>query len=108
MLQHIPSNDILIAFWHGLVHQKSCLSNMLNFLNELTGIMREGNGVDVWFGEKCNRVNHKPLADLCFREDCINGLRSILRKRMLRVKVEGELSEWTTIPSGVPHNLVHR
>ncbi len=113
MYAHMVANGILSDAQHGFVHQRSCLSNLLSFLDGVTSMMEEGEDVDVCFMDfkkAFDLVNHRlllvKLRALGFGGDCIDWVRSFLEDRMFRVKVEGDMSDWAAAPSGVPQGSV--
>ncbi len=76
-------------------------------------MLEDGDDVDVCFmdfKEAFDLVNHRLLLEklraLGFGEDCIAWVRAFLGNREFRVRVEGEISEWATAPSGEPQTSV--
>ncbi len=49
MYAHVVWNGILSNAQHSFVHQRSCLSNLLSFLDGVTNMLEEGEDVDVCF-----------------------------------------------------------
>ncbi len=89
------------------------VSNLLSFLDGVTGMLEDGEDVDVCFMDfkkAFDLVNHRlllvKLRALGFRDDCVEWVRTFLENRTFRVSVEGEVSEWTAAPSGVPQGSI--
>lgn len=45
--RHIKDKKIIISNQHGFTEGKSCLINLINFCDEVTGLVDEGRAVDV-------------------------------------------------------------
>ncbi len=75
--KHMVTKSILSDAQHGFVHQRSCLSNLLSFLDGATKMLGDGDGVNVCFMDfkkVFDLVNHRLLLEkmraLGFGEDC--------------------------------------
>ena len=44
---HLLNNNLLIESQHGFMQRKSCLTNLIEYLDELTRLVDEGHSVDV-------------------------------------------------------------
>ncbi len=78
MYQHMVADGILSDAQHRFIHQRSCLSNLLSFLDGVTEMLEDGDYVDVCFmdfNKAFDLVNHRLLLErlraLGFGEDCI-------------------------------------
>jgi len=98
---------------HGF-RKGSCLSNLLQFLDAVTGSLDKNNCIDVIyldFAKAFDKVPHERLLDkvsrlsmeLVVRYGC--GLRNgyVIGNR---VCVSGRCSNWISVTSGVPQGLV--
>jgi len=47
LVHHLESNDLLFESQHGFRQGKSCLSNLLTFLDKVTTYIDDGNNIDV-------------------------------------------------------------
>ncbi len=101
MNQHLVGNSILSDALHDFVRQRSCLSNLLSFLDGVTKMLEDDDDVDVCFMDLTKAfdlVNHRlllvKLRALGFDEDCFAWARAFLGNRQFRVGVKGEISEW--------------
>jgi len=45
--RHIKNKKIIRSCWRGFNKRKSCLTNLMNFLIEMTGLVDDGRGVDI-------------------------------------------------------------
>ncbi len=82
------ANSILSDAQHGFVHQRSCLSNLLSFLDGVTKMLEDGGDVDVCFMDfkkAFDLVYHRLLLEqlraLGFGEDCIAWVGGFLGNR---------------------------
>ncbi len=76
-------------------------------------MLEDGDDVDACFMDfkkAFDLVNHRlllvNLRALGLGEDCIAWVRAFLANREFRVRIKGEISEWETVPSGVPQGSV--
>ena len=98
---------------HGFLKAKSCLTNLLCFLEEITKWVDDGSPVDVIyldFQKAFDKVPHQRLI-LKLKSDgmgniIINWIEQWLTYRRQRVVVEGEVSSWKSVMSGVPQGYV--
>ncbi len=91
MNEHMVAYSILSDTQHGFVHQRSCLSNLLSFLDEVTKMLEDGDDVDVCFKgikKAFDQLNHRlllvKLRALGFEKDCIACVRVFLGNREFR------------------------
>ena len=64
IMKHIIDNDILYRSQHGFLARRSCLTNLLEYINTLTKLVDEGHSVDVVyldFSKAFDKVPHKRL-----------------------------------------------
>ncbi len=71
MYQHMVANSILCNAHHGFVHQRSCLSNLLSFLDGVTKMLEDGDDVDMCF------MDFKPAFDLVNHRLLLVKLRAL-------------------------------
>ena len=98
---------------HGFLKAWSCLSNLLCFLKEITKWVDDGSPVDVVyiaFQKAFDKVPHERLLlklkahDI--GNDIINWTEQWRRHRRQRVIVDGDISNWKSVLSGVPQGSV--
>ncbi|KAK4830476.1 hypothetical protein QYF61_011200 [Mycteria americana] len=58
--RHIKGKKIIISSQHGFTQGKSCLTNLTNFYDEMTGLVDEGRAVDAVY-LKFNKAFDTPI-----------------------------------------------
>ena len=113
VVKHLYSNNLFQSSQHGFLTGRSCLTNLLSFLDELTTLIDEGSNVDVIyldFAKAFDKVPHCRLL-LKLRNHGIDGqvwkwIQGWLAGRKQRVCLNGHLSSWTQVLSGIPQGSV--
>ena len=98
---------------HGFLKARSCLTHLLCFFEEITKWVDEGSPVDViyWdFQKAFDKVPHQrlilKLKSHGMGNSIINWIEQWLTDRKQRVVVDGEVSSWKSVLSGVPQGSV--
>ena len=98
---------------HGFLKEKSCLTNLLCFLEEITKWVDDGSPMDVVyldFQKAFVKVPHQilllKLKAHGIGNDVINWIETWLTHRRQRVIVYGEISNWKSVLSGIPQGSV--
>ena len=97
----------------GFLKARSCLTNFLCFFEEITKWVDDGSLVDVIyldFQKAFDKVPHQrlilKLKSHCKGNSIINWIEQWLTDRIQRVVIDGEVSRWKSVLSGVPQRSV--
>ena len=111
--RHLLANDLLAHSQHGFMQRKSCLTNLLEYLDELTRLVDEGHNVDVVyldFSKAFDKVAHvrllRKLEAVGVGGAVLDWIRAWLNDRKQRVVLNGNASGWLPVLSGVPQGSV--
>lgn len=113
LVEHLEFNNILSQHQHGFRAKRSCLTQLLEYLEELETAIDEQESVDIIYLD-CRKafdtVPHKRLITklkaLGIRGQICNWITGFLQDRRQRVVVKGEFSSWRQVWSGVPQGSV--
>ena len=96
MLDHIRKYNLITDTQHGFVSRRSCLTNLLVFLEEVTKYIDNGHPVDAIyldFQKAFDKVPHKRLLlkvrDMGFSVNVCNWIENWLVERNQRVRLNG-------------------
>ena len=113
IIEHLLTNNILSDRQHGFREGRSCLTNLLEIMEDWTEILDVGDGIDVAyldFRKAFDLVPHKHLLHKMSKygitEQVLNWVAAFLDQRTQRVIVRGESSEPFAVTSGVPQGSV--
>ncbi|MGL5622948.1 RNA-directed DNA polymerase, partial [Cetobacterium sp.] len=110
--QHLARHELLSDAQHGFVKRRSCLTNLLQFLNEVTRRLDAGIQVNVCyldFSKAFDSVSHKLLLLKLDAFGIVGGIKEWIAQFLVRdfcVKVGDSLSNTSIITSGVPQGSV--
>jgi len=112
-MEYLSKEMLIKKSQHGFLPRRSCLTNLLEYLEKVTMEVDKGNPVDVVyidFQKAFDKVPHKRLIHKLAVQG-INGnvrrwIADWLRERKQRVVVNGYCSDWLAVESGVPQGSV--
>ena len=98
---------------HGFRKERSCLTNLLEFLDKVTRAVDAGDNIDVIyldFAKAFDKVPHirlmKKLEAHGIRHKVAKWIEAWLQNRKQRVCLDGVFSTWQLVFSGVPQGSV--
>ena len=113
IMSHFEKHAILTEAQHGFRSRRSCESQLIYTVHELTKGLSEGKQIDVIlldFSKAFDKVPHERLIHKLHyygvRNNTLSWIRSFLQNRKQLVMVEGERSTVTDVDSGVPQGTV--
>ena len=113
IVEHLQKFNLLNDSQHGFIKGKSCLTNLLEYLENVTKVLDEGDPLDVIyldFAKAFDKVPHKRLIKK-LEAHGISGnvsrwIKNWLTDRRQRVNINGKISNWADVLSGVPQGSV--
>ena len=108
MVDFLVKHKLLNSSQHGFLKARSCLTNMLCFFEEITKWLDEGSSVDIMYA--FDKVPHQRLVLKLkahgIGDGIIDWIEQWLTDRRQRVVVDGYISNWKSVLSGIPQGSV--
>ena len=114
VMGHLTANNLLSGCQHGFVSGRSCTTSLLSTLETWTLMTDKGtsfNAIYLDIAKAFDSVPHgrllKKVEALGIEGDTLRWIRDFLAGRHQRVSVDGSMSDWAAIKSGVPQGSGH-
>jgi len=113
IVHHLSSFNLIKSSQHGFMAKRSCLTNLLEFLELVTDYVDKGVHVDTIyldFQKAFDKVPHERLLRKVeahgITGNILEWIRQWLSGRKQRVVLNGKHSHWTSVLSGVPQGSI--
>ena len=113
MVDFLVKHKLLNSSQHGFLKARSCLTNILCFLEEITKWIDVGSPVDIIYLDFQKAFDKVPHQRLLLKlkahgigDSITDWIEQWLTDRRQRVVVDGEVSNWKSVLSGVPQGSV--
>jgi ribonuclease P/MRP protein subunit RPP40 len=109
----MSANNLIKNSQHGFLKDRSCVTNLLEFLEEATTVVDGGQGFDIIYLDFVKAFDKVPIKRLLKKVKAhrISGqvmqwIENWLAGRRQRVVLNGKFSSWEEVLSGVPRGSV--
>ena len=113
IIDHLELNKLIKGSQHGFRSRMSCATNLVNFLNFVTGGIDEGNPVDVVYFDFSKAFDKVSISKLLvklkaygIKGKLLKWISNWLTGRKQCTVLNGHQSEWVFVKSGVPQGSV--
>ena len=113
IISHMTDNDLISDAQHGFVPGRNCLTQLLICMEDWTNMLEKREVFDLIytdFSKAFDSVPHQrlyiKLHNIGIRGHILKWIKSLLTGRTQCVSVEGEISTWSEVTSGIPQGSV--
>ena len=113
IVSYLEGSNLIRDSQHGFRKGRSCLHNLLVFLDKVTTIVNEGQSADVIyldFAKAFDKVPHQRLLQKLeghgIQGTLLDWISLWLTNRRQRVCIQGKFSSWILVTNGVPQRPV--
>ena len=113
LMAHLDRNKLINKSQHGFMKNRSCTTNLLEFLEVITEAADSGKSIDVIYLDFAKAFDKVPTERLLKKLKAhgvegrvANWIQAWLTDRKQRVSVKGKFSGWKQVLSGVPQGSV--
>ena len=113
VVDHLARNNLIGNSQHGFLKSRSCVTNLLTFLEVVTDAVDNARPVDLVYLDFAKAFDVVPKERLIIKlyehgiqESLLNWIKAWLTGRRQKVVLNGRASSWASVHSGVPQGSV--
>ena len=111
--EYLETNSLINDTQHGFRQRRSCLTNLLEYTEEITKAFDSGQNIDMVYLDFAKAFDKVPIKRLLLKvralgidDKTAKWIEGWLKERMQRVVINGKFSHWILVTSGVPQGSV--